>query len=102
MGRSKMIPISDTMKAVVLAFCIATPVLGANLTQRLEREETRATHGRHLMIIDYQNKNAYLSHKEAIDLQNSNAMALHLGEDDSTKNINFRKIVTMVNEAEKK
>merc|ERR1712098_463891 len=42
-------PISNTMKVVALAFCIATPVLGENLIQRLERKETRAAHGRHLL-----------------------------------------------------
>merc|ERR1712098_494859 len=40
------------MKVVALAFCIATPVLGENLIQRLERKETRAAHGRHLLKYD--------------------------------------------------
>merc|ERR1712098_241357 len=46
-----MTSISKTMKVVVLAVCITTQVLGTDLSliKRLEREETRATHGRHLL-----------------------------------------------------
>merc|ERR1711964_919947 len=41
--------ISNTMKVVTVAFCIVTPILGANpIIQRIMREEARATHGRRL------------------------------------------------------
>merc|ERR1711964_727185 len=41
--------ISNTMKVVTVAFCIVTPILGANpIIQRIERETIRAeSHGRH-------------------------------------------------------
>merc|ERR1711964_85299 len=42
--------ISNTMKVVTVAFCIVTPILGANpIIQRIMREEARATHGRRLI-----------------------------------------------------
>merc|ERR1711964_714514 len=43
--------ISNTMKVVTVAFCIVTPILGANpIIQRIMREEARATHGRRLAL----------------------------------------------------
>merc|ERR1711964_10429 len=43
--------VSNTMKVVTVAFCIVTPILGANpIIQRIMREEARATHGRRLAV----------------------------------------------------